>query len=144
MGTPVIIKYAALMLDSKGRLLIVKSKKKDSWMSLGGKPDGHETPEECLLREVQEEIAMELTSARPYVETPIETAVGTEGLTVKIFFYLITAKGELMLNPEDNINEFRWISKEDFMNIKEGKSISIASGLELYAIPKLIEDGLMK
>jgi 8-oxo-dGTP diphosphatase len=141
---PSITKAAALLLDAKGRVLVVKSKKKDVWMSLGGKPEPGETLEDCVRREVKEEIGLEVTSAELFTESPIEPAAGNEQITVKLYFFMIQAKGDIRLNPEDNITEYKWISKQDFEEIKAGNGSKIGSGLEYYAIPKLIEAGLVK
>ena len=37
---------------------------KDKWIGIGGKFEGDETPDECLLREAKEETGLTLTSWR--------------------------------------------------------------------------------
>lgn len=140
---PDLIKIASLSLDKQGRLLIVKPKDKEVWISVGGKLEEGETEVECLKRELMEELNEEITTEpKFYCETPIEQAADGSGITVIVKFYLANVGHNLF--PDGNeIENFKWISKKDFKDIKSGKSFRIGSGLEHYAIPKLIGDGLM-
>lgn len=141
---PDIIKIAGLPINQDGHLLIVKPKNKGLWISLGGKLEKGETDEQCLRREIIEELNIDCTSTmKHFLNTPIEIAANTTDKTVVIRFYLL----ELDQEPQpDNIEieDYRWISKKDFEEIIQNKSINIGSGLELYAIPKLISEGILK
>lgn len=144
MKQPDIIKIAALSMDAAGRLLIVKPVNKPVWISLGGKLEEGETEEKCLLREIKEEIGVSATS-KPvyYCETPIEIAANTKDTTVIVKFYLVDVPAEFKVDGEE-LEEHKWISAKDYNSIKKGKFIQIGSGLEHYAIPKLIKDGILK
>ena len=79
---------------------------KDKWIGIGGKFEGEESPDECLLREAREETGLTLTSwrCRGVVTFLCE---GTEGE----FMYLFTAdgfEGELKTCDEGNLE---WISR---------------------------------
>lgn len=141
---PDIIKIASLPLNENGQLLIVKPKRKSIWIPLGGKIEDGETDEQCLKREIREELNVEAKgNAIHFVDTPIEPAANEPEKSVMIRFYLLNVPENLQPD-NDEIEEYRWISKADVEKIKKGLSIKIGSGLEFYAIPKLIKEGLLK
>lgn len=142
--TPDIIKIASLPLNKDGHLLIVKPKGKEIWISLGGKIEEGETDEQCLRREIKEELNVEANAdMKHFIDTPIEPAANEPDKTVLIRFYLLEVPDNLQ--PDNNeIEDYKWISRRDFDSMKTDRSLKIGSGLELYAIPKLIEEGLLK
>ena len=80
---------------------------KDKWIGIGGKFEGEESPEECLLREVREETGLELTQWRCRgVVTFLSD--GCEGE----FMYLFTADG-FEGEPKDcDEGDLQWVSRE--------------------------------
>jgi mutator protein MutT len=62
------VRVGLAIIVSKGRILIAKRKKSDSlggfWEFPGGKCEASETLEECVKREVAEELAIEVTPVR--------------------------------------------------------------------------------
>ena len=80
---------------------------KDKWIGIGGKFEGEESPDECLLREVREETGLELTSWRCRgVVTFLSDSCEGE------FMYLFTAdgfEGELKTCDEGDL---QWVSRE--------------------------------
>ena len=81
---------------------------KDKWIGIGGKFEGDETPDECLLREAMEETGLHLTSWRCRGVVTFLTNGPWEGE----FMYLFTAdgfEGELKTCDE---GELQWISRE--------------------------------
>lgn len=57
---PDIYKAAGVLIRNR-KLLMVKSKKSDIFLSPGGKIEVGETPEQALVRELQEEIGLAIT-----------------------------------------------------------------------------------
>ena len=135
-----ILKIGAINLNKEGALLIVKPFKHDVWIHVGGKIEDGETPEECLLREIQEELGVGVTGAPTFfMESPIEKAAGDpKGRTIQIHSYIATLDGEP--KPSSEIEALHWLTKEEF----ESGEYEIASILRKHTIPKLIQDGLMK
>ena len=96
-------------------LMLHRIKKKndinqDKWIGIGGKFEGMESPDECLLREAQEETGLTLTSWRC---RGVVTFLTTDGFGE--YMYLFTAdnfEGELTDCPE---GELKWVSRE-FLN----------------------------
>ena len=83
---------------------------KDKWIGIGGKFEGEESPDECLLREAKEETGQTLTSwrCRGVVTFLSEGDPGE-------YMYLFTAdgfEGELIDCDE---GELQWVSR-DFVN----------------------------
>ena len=86
---------------------------KDKWIGVGGKFEGTESPDECLLREVYEETGLTLTSwaCRGVVTFLLETDDGVLGE----FMYLFTADGFEGQLKECNEGELKWVSR-DFLD----------------------------
>ena len=80
---------------------------KDKWIGIGGKFEGEESPDECLLREAKEETGVTLTRwrCRGMVTFLSDTYEGE-------YMYLFTAdgfEGELTDCPEGDL---QWVSRE--------------------------------
>jgi len=67
-----ILKYAAVIIDDRGRFLIAKDKEETFWKNVGGKPEKGESPEQCLAREIAEELDVQvINSPEFYFECPL-------------------------------------------------------------------------
>ena len=80
---------------------------KDKWIGIGGKFEGEESPDECLLREAQEETGLTLTSWRCRGVVTFLTE-GGDGE----YMYLFTADGftgQMKLCDEGDL---QWVSRE--------------------------------
>ncbi len=80
---------------------------KDKWIGIGGKFEGNETPDECLLREAWEETGLRLTSWRCRGVVTFLPDVG-EGE----FMYLFTADGFEGDLKECDEGDLQWVSRE--------------------------------
>ena len=79
---------------------------KDKWIGIGGKFEGEESPDECLLREAREETGLTLTSwrCRGVVTFISEGEIGE-------YMYLFTAdgfEGELIDCNEGDLQWVKW------------------------------------
>ena len=94
-------------------LMLHRIKKKndlnqDKWIGIGGKFEGDETPDECLLREAREETGLTLTNWRC---RGVVTFL-TDGPWENEFMYLFTADGfEGQLKDCDE-GELKWVKKD--------------------------------
>ena len=80
---------------------------KDKWIGIGGKFEGEESPEECLLREAREETGLTLTEWRCRgVVTFLSD--GCEGE----YMYLFTADGFEGELKECDEGDLQWVSRE--------------------------------
>lgn len=108
-------------------LMLHRVKKKqdvnqDKWIGVGGKFEDGESPDECLLREVEEETGLTLTSYRFRGVVTFLTDGGWEGE----YMYLFTADGWAgELNPDCAEGELEWIPKDQVtrLPIWEGDEI---------------------
>ena len=86
---------------------------KDKWIGVGGKFEGTESPDQCLLRETFEETGLKLTSwkCRGIVTFLLEEEESLFGE----FMYLFTADGFTGTLKECDEGELRWVSR-DFLD----------------------------
>ena len=105
--------------DRSEYLMLHRVKKKkdvnqDKWIGVGGKFEGDESPDECLLREVKEETGVTLTNWRFRGVVTFLTDGGWEGE----FMYLFTAdgwEGEIVTDcVEGNLE---WVAKDLVPNL---------------------------
>ncbi len=98
-------------------LMLHRIKKKkdvnfDKWIGIGGKFEGEESPEECLLREAKEETGLTLTrwKCRAVVTFCQE---GSEGE----YMYLFTADGWTGQLRECDEGDLQWISRDRLLSL---------------------------
>ena len=96
-------------------LLLHRNKKKndpnhDKWIGIGGKFEGEESPDECLLREAKEETGLTLTSwqCRGVVTFLNDTCEG-------VYMYLFTADGFEGEMTQCDEGDLQWVERE-FLN----------------------------
>jgi len=130
----------ALVFDGRGQLLICKRKPEavlgGLWEFPGGKCDRGEMPEQCALREVREEVGMEVEIMRPLALIEHEY----EHAHVRLHpFVCRHVKGELQLLA---VAEGKWIPPEmlgyyQFPAANERLIVEASKGLEaLLQIPQ--------
>ena len=80
---------------------------KDKWIGIGGKFEGEESPDQCLLREAKEETGLTLTQwqCRGVVTFLSDSCEGE-------FMYLFTADGFEGDLKECEEGELQWVSRE--------------------------------
>ncbi len=81
---------------------------KDKWIGIGGKFEGEESPDECLLREAREETGLTLTDWRCRGVVTFLSA-GSEGE----YMYLFTADGFEGTLTDCDEGDLAWISREE-------------------------------
>ena len=97
-------------------LMLHRIKKKndlnqDKWIGIGGKFEGDESPDECLLREAYEETGLTLTNWKCRGVITFLTNGPWDGE----FMYLFTADQFEGTMKECDEGEWRWVSR-DFLN----------------------------
>ncbi len=99
-------------------LMLLRNKKevdenKGKWIGIGGKVEEGESPNECLLREVKEEVGVELTS---YRFRGIVTFVSDEWGSEQMILYTADGyAGEIDMNC--NEGTLAWIDKNQLMDL---------------------------
>ena len=101
-------------LSDREVLMLHRTRKKndinhDKWIGIGGKFEDRESPEDCLLREVQEETGLRLTSWRYRgIVTFISDQAETE------YMHLFTADGYEGEITDCDEGELCWVRQRDF------------------------------
>ncbi len=106
-------------------LMLHRTKKENDinegkWIGVGGKFEENETPEECMLREVQEETGLTLTD---YRLRGVITFISNEWITE--YMYLFDASGFEGELQECDEGDLQWIPQEELLqlNLWEGDKI---------------------
>ena len=99
-------------------LMLHRVKKKndlnqDKWIGIGGKFEGDESPDECLLREAKEETGLTLTQWRC---RGVITFL-TDGPWENEFMYLFTADGFDGQLKECDEGELKWVNRDFVQNL---------------------------
>ncbi|MBW3002323.1 NUDIX hydrolase [Candidatus Woesearchaeota archaeon] len=95
------------------KILMLKGVHKELWTP-GGKIDNNESEEECLQRELDEEIGVKLKSMKFFGEYMRKSHY--HDYMMKNRMYLVEIEGTP--KPDKEIKEVIWLSKGDFENKK--------------------------
>ncbi|MCE8033916.1 MAG: NUDIX domain-containing protein [Halomonas sp.] len=101
---------AALILDAKGRLLLVRKRGTERFMQAGGKLESGEPAEAALRREVHEELGQTPTALRYLGEFTAPAANEPESL-VHAHLFLTELPSPVAAAAE--IAELRWVTPEE-------------------------------
>lgn len=95
------------------KVLAVRSQGKELFYLPGGKREQGESDEQALVREIKEELAVDLhPSSIKYAETFTAQADGkAEGVSVQLTCYFADFSGEM--SPEAEIEELKFVAMED-------------------------------
>ncbi|CAH7187704.1 NUDIX hydrolase [Vibrio chagasii] len=126
-----VIDKLAWVFIQDGKLLMVRSKGKELFYLPGGKREEGETDEQALLREIKEEISVDLVpDSLKYVETFTGQADGkAEGISVQLTCYAADYTGEL--SPDAEIEELKFV---------DGNDREVCSSVALVALDWLEEN----
>jgi len=125
---------AAILRDKKVLVVRKKTQDKSEYFMAGGRMEDDETQKETLLRELKEELGVDVKKLE-YVGSYEDMAV-FEGTPIIIHAYSVEILGEPA--PQSEIKEYAWIDR-DF----EQKGITLSSIMAKRVIPELIRRGLM-
>lgn len=114
----VIDKIALIYLQDK-QILSTRSRGKEKYYFPGGKRDEGETDEETLIREIREELTVEiLPETIKYIGTfEAQADSHAAGIIVKMTCYEAQFTGNL--TPSNEIEEIRWLTFDDINLVSE-------------------------
>ena len=98
---------------------------KDKWIGIGGKFEGTESPDECLLREAREETGLTLTAWRCRGVVTFLTQDPAQGE----FMYLFTADGFEGELKECSEGDLQWVSRDLLDQLPKWEGDKIFLGL---------------
>lgn len=128
------IRAGALIIEGNRLLLVSGWGRKEFWTP-GGKIEKSETEEDCLKRELEEELGIKLISYKFYKEYLRKSFYHDYMLRNRM--YLVSVKGKP--KPGSEIMQFHWLSKKEF----EEQLLSIIPVIKEEVIPDLIKDKLL-
>ncbi|GAA2554091.1 NUDIX hydrolase [Mycolicibacterium diernhoferi] len=108
--TPVIRIVAAVVLDDRNHVLVVRKRDTTAFMQPGGKFEAGESPLEALHREVREELGAAITSAHPLGHHDA-AAANEPGHRVAADLFAVELDGPPRLGAE--IVEMAWVDPHD-------------------------------
>lgn len=132
-----IVKYAAAIIRDR-KILFVRDKGEDFFKNVGGKIENNETSEECLKREINEELGVDLINTpQYYFSLPVTKAANNPDVTIEIHLYKCEIEGNP--KPSAEIEELHWLSKQEF----EQDKIKLTYQIKDFIVPRLIADELI-
>lgn len=120
------------IIINNGRLLMLKGRGYDELWTPGGKIEPGETDENCLRRELTEEIGVKITGLNFFKEYSGKSLYHPNRIT-RQKVYVVSISGSIKTGAE--IEDFIWLTKEDF---KKRKFLMIPI-TEKKIIPDLIK-----
>lgn len=134
---PVIVVSAVTLRDETGRVLTVRKRGTRMFMQPGGKPEPGETPAQTALREVREELGLDLAPDALHETGFFRTVAANEPghvLEAHVFAY----RGACDLRraaPAAEIDELRWL------DVDAPCPDDVAPLLRRHILPRLREAG---
>lgn len=103
------------VIEHDNKILVCKGVGDTVWEFPGGRLHSSESPQEGLIREIQEELQLSIQ-----VERPLYTCLSWHSKSgVHNFFiaYHCTVEGEPHIVSNDEVVEKKWVSKEELKNL---------------------------
>ncbi|MHC5226074.1 NUDIX hydrolase [Ignatzschineria sp. LJL83] len=108
---------AGIIIDPKGRLLIVRKQDTQKYMLPGGKIDAGETPIQALMRELYEEVNIQIPPALAHFIKEYEAPAANEpGYFIRSNLFFILLPEAVNITPASEIAEALWITPQDIPN----------------------------
>ena len=130
----IITRVTAAILVHNGRILIARRRSPDDlagkWEFPGGKIEAHETPQQCLIREMKEEFDIDVAVGDFFEESQYPDGSGT----IRLLAYHTTWKGgRISLKAHAAM---RWVSLNQMQTIDFAPAdIPIAEKLQQRPMP---------
>lgn len=99
---------AALIRNAAGHVLLVRKRGTSFFMQPGGKIEPQETAHKALMRELREELSLEISEAAPsYLGKFTAEAAGEEGRLVEAEMFGVALSGPVV--PAAEIEDIAWV-----------------------------------
>lgn len=136
----------------KDKVLIRKHDKHDKWFGVGGHIELHENPNEAAVREVKEEVGLDVMLAGEvrqcngendaYIELIPPRFMNIHAITpthkhISLVYFAKSDSDKVIDEGREKSNGLKWFSKEDLKKNEEG----ISESIRFYALSALKELG---
>ncbi len=126
----------ALALIRDNKVLMAKNYYTDKYYIPGGTIEKNETDEETLVREIKEELSVDIIKdSINYIGTYEDVATTHPDSIVQIKLYLGEVLGEL--KPDSEVEKLEWFGKDDDWEI-------LGSVAKTKIMPALVQNGLIR
>lgn len=130
-----IHKIAAMVIKDNA-FLMVRKKGKDIWTNLGGHPEGTETEEVALLREIREEMGCDAIIIQKLGD--FRAPAAHDDAIVCLSTYLVELHGDIVFNDPE-LEEYRYIPRN-----YQDLGIKLPTSIEEHILPFCIQGGILK
>jgi len=144
--------FASGYLVENNKVLLVHHRKFDKWTPPGGHLEENELPNEAVVREIKEELDLDVEIVPAYpsafagdsnatiIPMPFHMDVETEGFDVPhlgTFFYVKRVNPEqAMKHQADELHNFGWFGLEDLENLKTFEQVRALAKFAINNYPK--------
>lgn len=106
-----------ILVDSDKRLLVSKRNQKELWSDLwefpGGKIENSESPEDALIREIREELNIDICKSCLYLV--LSDSYDYKEFIANLYFFICRKWDGFIINQENQ--EIRWINKAELLEL---------------------------
>lgn len=101
----------ACLFNTQGQLLTVRKRGTQAWMLPGGKRDGDETPLQALLRELQEELQLDM-AAQDFAPLGTFSATAANEVDTQVHAHVFVAPAPLQhaVQPAAELAALQWLA----------------------------------
>ncbi|MFT0212766.1 NUDIX domain-containing protein [Pseudomonas sp. F1_0610] len=119
---------AALLLNSQRQVLLVRKKNTIFFMQAGGKLEPNEQPKQALLRELHEELNIQLEPSQlEFIGQFSAPAANEENHTVEADIYLCFYDGEVRASQE--------IAQATWFGLEQTQTVPLAALTQQFVLP---------
>lgn len=103
----------ALIKNDEGKLLVLERARSKTWCLPGGRLDKKEDWDNCLLRELKEELGAEYKDPKPFTVNII-----TDPYQVKycVYFTVVSSNTDTLIISNEH-SSFRWVGREEALKL---------------------------
>lgn len=125
---------AGIMIDPTGKLLVVRKANTAKFMLPGGKIDAGETALKALIREINEEVGVQIPPSLPvFIQTYRAPAANEPGYFIESNLFMLLLPEIVEITPKSEIAEARWVTPQ------EAKGLDLAPLMRSFVLPLWVD-----